>query len=501
MSDLVDHGITVTEISAMDQPIDVSAETVAAFVGRALRGPLNTPVLVRSYAEFHRRFGEPWNRSGLSAAVQQFFEHGGGQLYVVRVANGAKGSMLVIPAEGTALVLRAVEPGSVEQLRAAVDYDQVDEDDLFNLTLQRIDPENGRVIDQELHRTVSFDEASERFVGLELEDSALARIEQPYPHHRPEQTGADYIDAVQQGNDGADLTVYDIVGSRQDGTGLFALNAVEHIDLVYLAPGAGDTDIGPTAIHAAELYCRERGAMLVCDPFNDWSTAGDAVQGMRRLGYASPNLIGYFPRIVDKETRAEQSAGGAIAGMLSRLDREVGTWVSLEDAKIGLNRRFDAAATIDEEDKRLLARAGLNAFQRQRPARIMLTGNRTMGRGNESDGTSSSLSVRRTCLRVVNIIDHSTRWAVFEQPDDALLQHIRAQLNAFFASLADLEVFDDDRYVVECTRLHAAGSEPAPGVSIDIVMHPRGATGPVSLTLQQSNEGLRVAGTAFARTA
>ena len=500
MSDAADHGITVTEISAMDQPIDVSAETVAAFVGRALRGPINTPVLLKSYTEFHRRFGEPWSRSGLSAAVQQFFEHGGGQLYVVRVANGAKGSMLVVPAEGTALVLRAVEPGSVEQLRAAVDYDQVGQEDLFNLTLQRIDPETGRVIDQELHSAVSFDETSERFVGLELEDSAMARVEQPYPHHRPETTGTDYIDAVQPGNDGADLTVYDIVGSRQDGTGLFALNGVEHIDLVYLAPGASNTDIGPTAVHAAELYCRERGAMLICDPFSDWLSAEDAVHGMRRLGYASPNLIGYFPRIVDKETRAEQVAGGAVAGMLCRLDREVGTWVSLEDAKIGLNRRFDAATAIDDDDSRRLSRAGLNTFQRRRPARIMLTGNRTMGRGNESHGTYSSLSIRRTCLRIVNIIDHATRWAVFEKPDDALINHIQGQLNAFFACLADLEVFDGNRYVVECARLHATEAGPRPGVSIDMVIHPRGASGPVSLTLQQSTEGLRVVGTAFART-
>ena len=51
----------------------------------------------------------------------------GRQLYVVRVANGARGAMLCLPASGSALVLRAVEPGSTEQIRAAVDYDGVDE--------------------------------------------------------------------------------------------------------------------------------------------------------------------------------------------------------------------------------------------------------------------------------------------------------------------------------------------------------------------------------------
>src|SRR5690606_30702480 len=87
-------GITVTEIAPMDGPVDVCPETIAAFVGRALRGPLNTPVLLRNCAEFRRRFGGIWPRSSLGIAVEQFFDHGGKQLYVVRVANGARGAMI-----------------------------------------------------------------------------------------------------------------------------------------------------------------------------------------------------------------------------------------------------------------------------------------------------------------------------------------------------------------------------------------------------------------------
>jgi hypothetical protein len=106
----------------MDQPIDASPETTAAFVGRALRGPLNTPVLVKSFGEFRRRFGDVWSRefrrrfgdvwsrSSLGPAVRHFFEHGGIQLYIVRVANNARGAMICLPASGSALVLRAVEP-------------------------------------------------------------------------------------------------------------------------------------------------------------------------------------------------------------------------------------------------------------------------------------------------------------------------------------------------------------------------------------------------------
>ena len=61
--------------------------------------------------------------------MQQFFENGGSNLYVVRVANNARGALVCLPASGSALVLRAMEPGSTERVRAAVDYDGISDDD------------------------------------------------------------------------------------------------------------------------------------------------------------------------------------------------------------------------------------------------------------------------------------------------------------------------------------------------------------------------------------
>jgi len=121
----------------MHRPIAVASDTTAAFVGRALRGPLNTPVLIESINAFQRRFGGNWHRSGLGAAVEQFFGHGGTSLYIVRVANNARGAMLALPAAGGVLVLHALEPGSTENIRAAIDFDGIDDSDEehFNLVL------------------------------------------------------------------------------------------------------------------------------------------------------------------------------------------------------------------------------------------------------------------------------------------------------------------------------------------------------------------------------
>jgi len=125
------------------------------------------PLLVRGFGEYHRRFGDSWTRSSLGPAAKQFFEHGGKNLYVVRVANNARGAMLCLPASGSALVLRALEPGSTESIRAAIDYDGIDadNDELFNLALQRVDPGTGLVTDQELYRRADYREDAENFIA------------------------------------------------------------------------------------------------------------------------------------------------------------------------------------------------------------------------------------------------------------------------------------------------------------------------------------------------
>ena len=81
-------GIQITETPGAEQPIARASAHLTAFVGRTLRGPVNQPVLVQSFADFQQEFGGLWQPSMLSYAVEQFFENGGTQAIVVRVVNG-----------------------------------------------------------------------------------------------------------------------------------------------------------------------------------------------------------------------------------------------------------------------------------------------------------------------------------------------------------------------------------------------------------------------------
>ena len=513
MSDSFDCGITVTEIAPMDQPIDVAPETTAAFVGRALRGPLDTPVLVHHFGEFRRRFGDSWARSSLGPAVHQFFEQGGENLYVVRVANNARGAMICLPASGSALVLRALEPGSTERIRAAVDYDGIDaaDDSLFNLTLQRIDPTNGMIVDQEMFGRVSFVDGADRFVGDMLSSSTMVELERPHPTHRPDLTSSNgsrydlaWIEHVQEGSDGVELSDYDLIGSRHEGTGIFALQQTEQFDLLYLPPCGKGVDTGPAAILAAELFCRQRGAMLVVDPDAEWHSPTDMIEGVRDLGYASPNMLSYFPRVKTRggPADAERVAGAALVALLCKLDRTYGPWQSLEQEDLDFRGKLVPASDVDDEDVYALQRAGINVVATGSSGRAKINGSMTMARGSESYRVFKSLSVRRLCLRIINTIDQSTRWAVFEKPDINLTDRIRKQILTYFSCLADLGAFSNERFVVECDAgLCKREDRLEHGITILLVFHPIGSVESVSFTIHQAVAGCRVTSTAFAPVA
>jgi len=85
---------------------------VAAFIGRTLKGPVNQALTVRNFNEFQQHFGGLWQPSTVAYAVEQFFENGGREARIVRVANGARPPTVTLPAGRGALRLVALNPGS-----------------------------------------------------------------------------------------------------------------------------------------------------------------------------------------------------------------------------------------------------------------------------------------------------------------------------------------------------------------------------------------------------
>jgi uncharacterized protein len=82
-------GVYIQEVSSGVRTITGVSTSIAAFFGRTLKGPLNKAVRCLGYADFLREFGggHPLNDTGFS--VKQFFDNGGTDCYVVRLAKGA----------------------------------------------------------------------------------------------------------------------------------------------------------------------------------------------------------------------------------------------------------------------------------------------------------------------------------------------------------------------------------------------------------------------------
>ncbi|WP_234341637.1 phage tail sheath family protein [Streptomyces sp. NRRL S-646] len=79
-------GVYVAETAGGVRPLDVASTSTAAFVGLAERGP-DEATLVTSWTQFQRNYGSFIGEGYLAHSVFQYFNNGGRQCYVVRVAR------------------------------------------------------------------------------------------------------------------------------------------------------------------------------------------------------------------------------------------------------------------------------------------------------------------------------------------------------------------------------------------------------------------------------
>src|SRR6266550_3317727 len=84
-------GVYIEEIPSGVHAIPGVSTSVTAFVGSAVSGSFDAPVHIFSFADFEQSFGGLAADAPMSYAVQQFFQNGGNEAYVVRVADDAAG--------------------------------------------------------------------------------------------------------------------------------------------------------------------------------------------------------------------------------------------------------------------------------------------------------------------------------------------------------------------------------------------------------------------------
>jgi uncharacterized protein len=442
-------GVELAEQSRAEYAISRVPTAIAAFVGRTLKGPVNHPVLVSSFTEFQQQFGGLWQPSTLSYAVEQFFENGGRSAYIVRVTNSARPPTLTLASKSGPLRLIALNPGSREYLRASIDYDGIEasEPDRFNLVLQRVRAAGSELIeDQEIFRRVSVLPESGRLVSDALAQSRLARVLGPVPGQRPNRSvtvpgaGAGYTVSNPDGDDGAPITDYDVIGSALECTGLFALNAVQHFNFLCVPPLAREHDVGSSTLFVAARFCRDRQALLIVDPPMSWISPRAALDGMRSWPFRSDSAAMYFPRVQAFDRlrgRVETFAScGAAAGMIARSDELSPVWAAAETDDAVLRPGLRPAVPVAEAERTRLIQAGVNVLASVRSSYRAGVSPRTLAAGGTGTSDWKFLSARRLALFIASSIEQGTRWVLLEPNTAPTWEKVRGMVDAFLGSLA-----------------------------------------------------------------
>src|SRR3954452_24606389 len=229
-------GVYVVEVPSGVRTISGVATSVTAFVGRALRGPVDEPVTIFSFGDFERIFGGLWTDSHLGYSVQDFFRLGGGTAIIVRVHKTKTNdtAKLTVGSSTAQLKLRAASPGAWgTQLTATVDKNTADPADtpLFNLTVT----DTGRSF-TETFRNVSFAVGSARRVDLVVAGSSLVRMDGAIP--TAAQAAASVASAATTGgNDGDPITkdeINDGPNQQTNKSGMYALEMADIFNLLVI---------------------------------------------------------------------------------------------------------------------------------------------------------------------------------------------------------------------------------------------------------------------------
>ena len=120
-------GVYVEEVPSASKPIEGVGTSIAAFVGLAPGGPVNTPMRISNWSQFAKIYGDPEQPDNgpfmegayLAHSVYGFFMNGGSLCWIVRVGDDAGGARprAALPAATE----KSVEAYRAEALAAAED--------------------------------------------------------------------------------------------------------------------------------------------------------------------------------------------------------------------------------------------------------------------------------------------------------------------------------------------------------------------------------------------
>lgn len=471
-------GVYIEELDNPFKTIVGVSTSVTAFIGRALKGPVNDPVVIHNFGEFQRIFGGLWKESTVSYSVYQYFLNGGADAVIVRVVHpDAKKAKFENNSE-TGITFEAENEGDwANNLRVTTD-NEIDEDaegsdKLFNVRVKEKvastgDPKKDYV-ELETFLNVSYEEDHPRFVNRVLaEGSRLIRVSTNTLTDRPSGE-LDFDIAATKGDNGSGLDDDDLKGDPDGKKGIYALDNTDIFNLLCIpSPNKDGTDtpgLYSTVYSEAVDYCKKKRAMLIVDPPSNWTSKDHPIDGAIGIDALplsrSENAVIYFPRIrapdpLDENRLRTFPPSGAIAGIMAKTDAQRGVWKAPAGIDAVLAGVPDLAVRLTDEENGELNPQGVNCLRIMPPAGRIVWGARTMKGADRLANQWKYLPVRRTALYIEETLYRNTKWAVFEPNDEPLWAQLRLSIGAFMHDLFRKGAFQGstpkEAYLVKCDK-------------------------------------------------
>jgi phage tail sheath protein FI len=467
-------GVYVEELPSAVRTIIGVQTSVTAFIGRALKGPVDKAMLIHNFGDYERVFGGLWKKSNLSYAVYQFYQNGGVDAVIVRVAMGAQTAMFADKNNMSPVVFQAASPGKWgEDLRiviedASSEKKQEDKDDTyFNIIVRGKEDAKGKagpILETLLN--VSMKPDSPSYIEKVIADGGLStylRVDATsIPANSPAiPSGASYT-LTGAADDGTDITDPAVIkGSEEDKTGMYALKNADIFNLLCIPSFTDDPDKRQKAYDDALEFCNQKRAILVLDPPLNWVTKQLAVDDIKQGKYITrdKNSALFFPKIkaadpLDNYLLKEFDPCGVVAGVIARTDAQRGVWkapAGIEATLIGVP---DLAIQLTNDEIGELNPKGINCLRTMSDAGRVVWGSRTLKGADSLADQWKYLPVRRMALFIEETLYRATQWVVFEPNDEKLWAQIRLNVGAFMHSLFIKGAFQGTdpkkAYLVKC---------------------------------------------------
>ncbi len=470
MPNYLTPGVYVEEVPSTTKPIEGVGTSVAAFVGLAPGGPINTPMRLSNWSQFERIFSdtsEPDNgpfmdNAYLAHSVYGFFQNGGQLCWVVRVGKESS--------EKAQAALPAATDRSLETFRATA-VKGIEGPVKMNLS-----EEEGGKAGETTYKLVIDTESGdhEEFEGLTMKKgrtNLATKVNAQSKIVKIEDTGASLPEAQRTPAAGeytlsppivepASLTPSDFEGDVARRVGMGGLAAVDEVtmlsmpDIMTLGNGANGSSKQMIDLQNKMIaHCENAGdRMAILDAPADLIPQEVLDWRMETAGYDSKYAALYYPwvEIMNPLTNKPLMvpASGHLAGIWCRTDASRGVHKApANEVILGVN---GLGFQVTHAEQGALNQNGVNCI-RSFPGRgIRVWGARTLS----SDPEWRYINVRRLFNFVAESIMEGTQWSVFEPNDERLWMRLRIAASNFLERVwrdgALFGVSPDQAFYVKC---------------------------------------------------